>query len=67
MAELMAEDRDVLVYFDIKGVEVVLAAILSAGEKGLSAANTPKPTRPIGSHGVESVPGTPRRLTNGCG
>lgn len=25
MAELMAEDRDVLVYFDIKGVEVVLA------------------------------------------
>jgi len=24
MAELMAEDRDVLVYFDIKGIEVVL-------------------------------------------
>jgi predicted peroxiredoxin len=26
MAELMAADRDVLVYFDIKGIEVVLAA-----------------------------------------
>jgi predicted peroxiredoxin len=25
MAELMAADRDVLVYFDIKGIEVVLA------------------------------------------
>ena len=25
MAELMAEDRDVIVYFDIKGIEVVLA------------------------------------------
>jgi hypothetical protein len=31
MAELMAEDRDVLVYFDIKGVEVVLADAPAGG------------------------------------
>jgi predicted peroxiredoxin len=56
MASIMAEDRDVLVYFDIKGIEVVLkdapdiayaqfpgskAQLASLAEKGITVAACP--------------------------